>query len=221
MRASETILRDLERDISTGALVPGDTIDETSLAKRFDISRTPAREALIQLAASGLVELRPRHGAVVRGLNADEAVAMMESLAIMESEGAALAAQRMQKAETLALADVHAASREAVTAQDSAAYIALNARFHGIIYTGSRNDYLAGMILQTRRRMAFYHASSLNQKARLDRSWREHGAVLAAIRTGDDAGAREAMRNHILSGGQVYADLVAALKGHDRAIGRG
>ena len=45
MRASETILRDLERDISTGALVPGDTIDETSLAKRFDISRTPAREA--------------------------------------------------------------------------------------------------------------------------------------------------------------------------------
>lgn len=211
-RASDIVRRDLERKIGSGALRPGDTIDEKSLADQFDVSRTPAREAIMQLAAAGLVEIRPRHGAVVTGLSADEAVAVMETLAILEAEAAALAAHRMPRDEVEAMVRVHKESQASVIAQDSDAYILLNATFHETIYSAARNEYLTGLIVSTRKRMAFYHASSLYQKSRLDRSWEEHGRVVEAIAGADVAGARDAMRDHILSGGRVYADLVAALK---------
>lgn len=211
-RASETIRRKLEREISAGTLRPGDSIDEKSLAARFDISRTPAREAIMQLAASGLVEIRPRHGAVVVSIGAEEAIAMMETLALLEAEAAALAAHRMPQAEKDTMAGIYENSRASAADLDTEEYIRLNALFHRTIYVGARNGYLQQMILQTRKRMTFYHSSSLYQKSRLERSWAEHGHVVAAICGGNVEEAREAMRDHILSGGRVYADLVAALK---------
>ncbi|MDF1856622.1 MAG: GntR family transcriptional regulator [Pseudooceanicola sp.] len=211
-RASETVRLKLEGEINAGTLRPGDSIDEKSLAARFAISRTPAREAIMQLAASGLVEIRPRHGAVVVALGAEEAVAMMETLALLEAEAAALAAHRMRDDEVAAMIAIYQDSRDSVAVFDSDGYIRLNTRFHQAIHDGARNGYLSQMIRQTRKRMSFYHASSLNQKARLDRSWQEHGRVVEAIRQGDATAARESMFDHILSGGRVYADLVAALK---------
>lgn len=218
-RASETVRRKLEREINAGTLRPGDTIDEKSLAARFEISRTPAREAIMQLAAHGLVEIRPRHGAVVVGLGAEEAIAMMETLAMLEAEAAGLAAHRMPQAEKDRMAEIYEDSRSSASDLDSDAYIQLNRLFHETIYVGARNEYLKQLIVQTRRRMAFYHASSLYQKSRLERSWAEHGNVVQAITSGDVEEAREAMRDHILSGGRVYADLVAALKQPERASG--
>lgn len=211
-RASETVRRKLEREINAGTLRPGDSIDEKSLAARFDISRTPAREAIMQLAASGLVEIRPRHGAVVVSIGAEEAIAMMETLAMLEAEAAGLAAHRMPRAEVDRMMAIYDSSRTSAADLDSEAYIRLNTEFHDTIYIGARNEYLRQLIIQTRKRMAFYHASSLYQKARLERSWAEHGKVVEAISNGDVDQAREAMRDHILSGGRVYADLVAALK---------
>lgn len=215
-RASETVRQKLEHEINVGTLRPGDTIDEKSLAARFEISRTPAREAIMQLAASGLVEMRPRHGAVVVSLGAEEAVAMMETLAVLEAEAAALAAHRMPEPEITAMMSIYEDSLASASSLNSDAYIELNARFHQTIYAGARNEYLWQLIRQTRKRMAFYHSSSLYQKARLERSWQEHGNVVQAIRDGDVERAREAMRDHILSGGRVYADLVAALKKTER-----
>ncbi|RAI03779.1 GntR family transcriptional regulator [Acuticoccus sediminis] len=211
-RASETVRRRVEDEIRYGALRPGDTIDERSLAERFEVSRTPAREALIQLAASGLVELRPRHGAVITRVGVTEAIAMMETLVALEGEAASLAARRMSAAETEQLAMIHTESRDSVRAMDNKAYIDANTRFHEAIYQGARNAYLADLIRNTRRRMAFYHASSLNQRARVERSWEEHGTVVKAIAAGDPDAAEAAMRDHILFGGRVYADLVAALQ---------
>ncbi len=218
-RASETVRKKLEREINAGTLRPGDTIDEKSLAARFDISRTPAREAIMQLAASGLVEIRPRHGAVVVSLGAEEAIAMMETLALLEAEAAALAAHRMPQNEKDRMIAIYEDSRTSAADLDSESYIKLNKLFHNTIYEGARNEYLQTLIVQTRKRMAFYHASSLYQKARLERSWAEHGKVVEAITAGDVEEAREAMRDHILSGGRVYADLVAALKKPERIAG--
>ena len=210
-KASEKVRELLEQEIRHGALRPGDSIDERSLAERFEVSRTPAREAILQLAASGLVKMRPRHGAVVTGLDVKDAIAMMETLVAIEGEAAALAARRMTAAETEELARRHRESEAAARDFDSPAYIDLNMRFHGAIYEGARNAYLADLIRNTRRRMAFFHASSLTQRARVERSWDEHGAVVRAIAAGDPAAAEAAMRDHILSGGRVYADLVAAM----------
>jgi DNA-binding GntR family transcriptional regulator len=94
---------------------------------------------------------------------------------------------------------------------DSEAYLKHNSAFHAAIYQGARNDYLTELIQSTRRSMAFYHRSSLSQPARVRASWSEHGRVFDAIQGGDEAQAQEAMREHILYGGRVFADMIATL----------
>jgi DNA-binding GntR family transcriptional regulator len=216
-RASDTVRGLIEKEISRGKLRPGDLIDEKMLSERFQVSRTPAREAIMQLAATGLVQMRPRHGAVVSELSADEAVAMLETLACLESEAAALAAQRIRQEELDNLIKVHAESKDAAHSNDSKRYIEFNGQFHGLIYAGARNTYIADLIRQTRSRLAYYHTSSLYQRSRVERSWVEHGKIVTAIENGDPAGAQAAMRDHILSGGRVYADLVATMT-HNKEI---
>jgi DNA-binding GntR family transcriptional regulator len=117
----------------------------------------------------------------------------------------------MSSAEKAQLAKLHLASQAAVKRLDSPAYIKNNAAFHAAIYQGSRNEFLAEQIRATRLRMRFYHRSSLYQPARLKASFQEHARVMEAIKNGDDALAQHLMREHILFGGRVFADLIANL----------
>ncbi|WP_458097091.1 GntR family transcriptional regulator [Roseomonas sp. WA12] len=208
-RTSSTLLQVIEEDLDAGRLLPGDTLDEQGLASRFEVSRTPAREALLQLAAMGLVRMVPRRGAVVQGLSPGLALGMVELLTALESEAAGLAARRMSGEERRVLRALHADARPAMLRLDSVAYMAGNAAFHGAIYAGARNAVLSEQLRLTRRRMLSYHRSSLGQPARVKASWQEHGALLKSILAGDEAEARATMREHIQSGGRVFADLVA------------
>src|SRR5882724_10456491 len=89
----------LADDIVRGVLPPGSALDETELARRFGVSRTPVREAIRQLAASGLVEARPHRGAEVAHPNEDRLMGMFEAMAELESLCAAMAAERMTSPE--------------------------------------------------------------------------------------------------------------------------
>ena len=129
-------VRELENDIEHGRLSPGDRLDEQTLAERFEVSRTPAREALLQLAAAGIVRLVPRQGAVVSSVSPQLAIGMVEVLTALEAEAAGLAARRMSSAEKAQLAKLHLASQAAVKRLDSPAYIKNNAAFHAAIYQG-------------------------------------------------------------------------------------
>src|SRR5579864_6262690 len=104
-RAEELRLA-LADEIINGSLAPGATLDETLLAQRFNVSRTPVREALRQLAASGLVETRPHRGAVVASLSHDRLNALFEAMAELEATCAGLAAERMSAAERQALQQI-------------------------------------------------------------------------------------------------------------------
>jgi DNA-binding GntR family transcriptional regulator len=210
-RTSDALRRELEDDIEHGRLSPGDRLDEQTLATRFDVSRTPAREALLQLAAAGIVRLVPRQGAVVSSVSPQLAIGMVEVLTALEAEAAGLAARRMSDAEKAQLGKVHLASQAAARRLDSTTYIKNNTAFHAVIYQGARNEFLTEQIKLTRRRMRFYQRSSLYQQARLKASWQEHARVLEAINEGDEALAQAEMREHVLKGGRVFADLVVSL----------
>ncbi len=210
-KASDRLLRRLQDDIEAGTLAPGDRLDEQALAERFAVSRTPAREALLRLAASGAVRMVPRRGAVVSGVSPALAIGMVEVLTALEAEAAGLAARRMDPAGRRQLAAAHAAMANAVEQLDSDSYIAGNAGFHALIHAAASNAFLAEQVAAVRRRMRFYHRSSLTRPARLRASWQEHGLVLDAVLKGDEGGAREAMRQHILFGGKVFSDMLASL----------
>ena len=84
-RRAEVLRQRLEREIFSGALLPGERLDESGLARRFGVSRTPVREALLQLASAGLIEMRPRQGAVVAAITVQQLLQMFEVMADMEA----------------------------------------------------------------------------------------------------------------------------------------
>ncbi len=201
----------LEQAIVTGALAPGARLDETTLAERYGVSRTPVREALNQLAASGLVELRPRRGAAVAAPDLKQLLEMFEVMAELEGLCGRLAARRMSNAERGVLRDAHRACERLVAAGDSDGYYAANVEFHEAIYTGCHNRFLAEQTRALRNRLAPYRRLQLRRVHRIDESFAEHAAVLAAIVAGDAAEADRLLQSHVTVQGGSFADFVANL----------
>ena len=208
---SDKIRATLEAEIASGQLPPGSRIEEQALMDRFGVSRTPAREAVVQLTSAGLVSLVSRQGAVVSGISLSEYVAMLEILMELEGLAARLSARRMAIAQRLELEQAARACEKAAKAKDAVKYAVANRLFHEIIYDGSRNDMLARQLRTMRARMRHPQTSMFDRPGRIRSSMSEHQGVLAAILSGDEDAAYRLMTGHISSGGNVYADAIATM----------
>ena len=192
---------------------PGErnALDETDLAGRYGVSRTPVREALRQLAASGLVEIRAHRGAIVARPNEQRLLGMFEAMAELEALCAGLAAQRMTGGERRGLEQVHEALRTLIQSGDPQRYHDVNEAFHSAIYDGAHNAYLAELTLATRKRVQPFRRAQFRNLGRLAKSHAEHDRVVVAILRGDAAGASEAMRAHIMTVCEEYEAYAGAL----------
>src|SRR6201987_5626749 len=195
-RAEELRLQ-LADEIVRGALPPGAPLDETDIARRFSVSRTPVREALRQLAASGLVEIRAHRGAVVARPTLERLTGMFEAMAELEAICAGLAAERMTPVERHRLEAVHEELRVLSYAGNPDRFHEVNERFHNTIYVGSQNAYIAEMTVATRARVQPFRRAQFRNLGRLAKSHAEHDRVVVAIMRGDKTGAAAAMRAHI------------------------
>ena len=205
-------LRELiEELIATGKLSPGQHLDETELAAQYGVSRTPVREALIQLASMGIIVIRPRRGAVVAEIGPQQLVEMFEVMAEFEAMSGRLAARRMSAGEHAQLMAAHRACNDACIAQDSDAYFYQNELFHDAIYAGSHNAFLGEQARALHRRLRPYRRLQLRVRDRLANSYREHEGVVQAIIAGDGERTAELLRTHIMIQGQRFADLMASL----------
>jgi DNA-binding GntR family transcriptional regulator len=211
MKISDTLRERIEEQIATGALQPGSSLDEATLVEQYGVSRTPVREALIQLAAEGLIEIRPRRGAVVTAIGPTRLSEMFEVMAELEAMCARLAARRMTNAERRALLCAHEACEAARNQDDSDTYFYCNEQFHSAIYAGSHNSFLIEQASQLQRRLRPYRRLQLRVRNRMGTSFQEHQSVVQAISAGDTEGAAQALRSHVVVQGERFADLLATL----------
>ena len=212
MTSRSVILREkIEELIAVGALAPGQHLDETELAARFGVSRTPIRETLIQLASMGLVVIRPRRGAVVAELGPHQLVEMFEVMSELEATCSRLAARRMTAADHVRLLAAHLACREARDASDPDAYYYKNEAFHEAIYAGSHNQFLLEQTRNLYRRLRPYRRLQLRVRDRVGASYEEHDGLVQAILAGDGDKAEQLTRSHVMIQGQRFADLMASL----------
>jgi DNA-binding GntR family transcriptional regulator len=195
-RAEELRLQ-LADEIVRGALAPGAALDETDIARRFKVSRTPVREALRQLAASGLVEARAHRGAVVAQPSIERLDGMFEAMAELEALCSGLAAERMTPVERHRLEAIHEELRTLSHAGDPERFHEVNEQFHNTIYAGSQNSYIAEITIATRARVRPFRRAQFRNLGRLAKSHAEHDRVVVAILRGDRNGAATAMRAHI------------------------
>jgi DNA-binding GntR family transcriptional regulator len=210
-KLSDRLREQIEEKIATGKLMPGQHLDETELAHEFGASRTPIREALIQLASNGLVQIRPRRGAVVSTITPQEMVEMFEVMAELEAMCARLAARRMSAAEHAHLMEAHQACNTACQAHDPDDYYYRNEAFHHVIFAGSHNRFLADQARALSRRLRPYRRLQLRVRDRMQVSFSEHDAVVKAIIEGDGQKAADLLRGHVAVQGQRFTDLVASL----------
>ena len=205
-------LRDeIENGIVTGLFEPGERLDEVQLAKRFGVSRTPIREALMQLSAIGLVEIRPRRGAVVVDPAPQRVFEMFELMAEMEGMAGALAARRLTEADRSALLAAHASCERSAASHDADAYYYDNEVFHFAIYEASHSSFLEDQCIALHRRLRPYRRLQLRVRNRMKVSLDEHADIVAAVLAGEAESARKLLRDHIVVQGDRFSDLIASL----------
>lgn len=210
-RRSEHLLEVIEERIATGLYLPGMRLDETELANEFEVSRTPIREALIQLAFSGLVDMRPRRGAVVTEISAQRLCEMFEVMAELEAMCGRMAARRMTDSDQEALLHAHQACEEAQEMADPDEYYRRNEQFHLAIYSASHNSFLIEQATSLHKRLSAYRRLQLRVRDRLRTSHSEHAAIVDMIVGADGEKAADLLRKHIIVQGERFADLIASL----------
>lgn len=191
------MVRAIADRIVTGAARPGERLDELSLAERFDVSRTPVREALRQLSAMGLVERRPNRGAIVAVVTPQHLSSMFEGMAELEGICARLSAERMTAAERRLLEGRHRDSARLVRLGAEEDYEAWNTEFHSMLYRGAHSSHIEELTLTTRSRLAPFRRAQFRLPGRLAKSWNEHEAIVTAVMRGDGATAGSAARAHV------------------------
>ncbi|HMN52031.1 MAG TPA: GntR family transcriptional regulator [Xanthobacteraceae bacterium] len=199
----------LADEIVRGVIAPASSLDETAIARRFSVSRTPVREAIRQLAASGLVEAPPHRAAVVARPSHENLIGMFETMAELEGLCAGYAAERMTRQERAAIEATHEELRQLIQSGDPQRYHEINQNFHGSVYSGAHNAYLAEITIATRIRVSPFRRAQFRNLGRLSKSHEEHDRVVTAILRANAPAATKAMREHIMT---VYDEYAAYLR---------
>lgn len=208
-----TRLRDqIEDSILTGVLAPGSRLDEMSLAEKYGVSRTPIREALMQLSAAGLIDIQPRRGATVTRIAPNRLVEMFEVMGNLESMAARLAARRHTDEDRSKILVAIDACRKAISNPDD--YYYENEHFHTAIYAASHNGFLVEECKRLNRRLRPYRRLQLRVRHRVGTSLSEHEAIAEAIFAMDCDRAEKIAREHIIIQGERFSDLLASLHVH-------
>ena len=206
------VRRALENAIVDGRYAPGSRLDPEALAQEFACSRTPIREALQQLEASGLVQVLPKRGTYVSEWSAADLAERFEVMAEVEALCARLAARRITDAEMTVFEAVHESCRQLAEAGEVEAYYLRNSDFHHCIYRATHNTFLEQEAMRLHAMLQPYRRMQLQVRNRMARSFAEHDAVVTAIRAGDGGAAAEAMRAHVVIQGDRFHDLLAAIR---------
>lgn len=207
-RAANRVFQEIEEQIATGQLKDGAKLDEASLAGRYEVSRTPVREALLQLVGSGLATQIPKRGCFVKAPSLREMVEMFEVMSELEGMCARLAARRITDQQLTKLKAANLGCKEAIQAGDTDLYYHENVAFHECIYIACGNCFLADETRSLRRRLQSFRRLQLRVRGRMPQSLGEHFDIIEAIESGDGDKADILSRKHVTIQGERFNDLL-------------
>lgn len=211
VRASDKLIEQLKQEIFSGLLKPGDQLEEADLANRFGVSRTPIREAIRSLVECGLLETRPRKGAIVRVLSAKELNDLFEVAAELEGMACRLASELLTQSGKKAIKAGLELCRSAADAEDIPAYANANLTFHAAIHEASGNAWLVDQLDQIQARINVYRLMPYEAVGRLEKSLEEHQEISEAVLAKDGIRANTLMRDHMMLQGSRLPGLLKAL----------
>lgn len=194
--------------IRRGDYVPGARLREEEVGARLELSRTPVREAFRRLEAEGIVEHRPRAGAVVRQLSHGEVVELYEMRVVLERTAAELAAKHGTEAEFDTLAALNRQIAEERESPSRAA--AINQEFHRGLYLACRNRFLLDAARGLNNALLLLGPTTFTNAERIDVVVAQHAAIIEALDAGDAEAAGAAAEAHLQTSLRVRLKALAS-----------
>ena len=221
-RTIQAYVRDsIRASIFAGELGPGDRLVQSVIARELEVSTTPVREALRELATEGLLRLDPHRGAVVRGLDAEELRDVHELRSLLEPHVMRRAIPRITEAQLRAAEEIQ---DEMAATSSVPEWAELNRQFHRVFLDASGSERLARMVRGLQDSYATYAVTALHRDpGRRERSNEEHRALIAAARERDAARASRVLLEHIgvpLETAEEIERLAGNGSGGERAPGQ-
>jgi DNA-binding GntR family transcriptional regulator len=226
----------IEEAIVSGELSPGTVLRQEQLSDRFEVSRTPVREALRRLAALGLVSFEPNRGVRVRSVSPAELREAYLVRAELESLATEVATPRMTAADLEALdaaeerfsaltLELREQARRGLASESPlfVEWMQANYAFHDVIYGVAAMPFVERLAKSARR--TFIGDRVWSARVELDELYAkndlQHRAIRDAIAAGSAAGARLLAREHVLSSGRLLEIVIESLGGTGRDAGWG
>jgi DNA-binding GntR family transcriptional regulator len=195
----DIVFETLRDEILSGKLPPASALNTLSLAKRLGVSRTPIREALNRLVATGLVENVAHRGSFVRKLSIDQVVEIYYVRAALAGVCARLATRRITDAQKKKMVALCEKMEHDTTGGDLKAMLRHNFEFHDIIFKAAHAPSIESLALQYYHQSEQFRALSLELPGRFAEACKEHRGILQAILAGDVDGAERSSREHQLN----------------------
>jgi DNA-binding GntR family transcriptional regulator len=195
----------IRQAVTSGRFVPGQRLSERELAGQYGVSRTPIREAFRHLIQEGLVVYKPNSGYRIIPLSEELARHILVVRETLESMAARLAALGDPKATAQAMAKTLPKARRAYREGQLSELIAANQSFHQALVESSGNSVLEAMYHTLQGYIGLMMSLSLSWHRRPVETFREHGEILRALKSGNPDTAERAIRRHVRS---AYAGVL-------------
>jgi len=173
-------------------------LDERKLAQDFGISRTPVREAMAQLESEGFVRSVPRRGIYVVRKTKREVIELITAWAALESMAARLITETASEKQIAALRKMFATFESGALRAHLDEYSETNIEFHQSIIRLSGNSVLIALAENLFTHMRMIRRKTIVEKDRVEKSIRDHMAIIEALEARDTARAESLVRNHAL-----------------------
>ncbi len=196
----------LYRALIEGELKPGDRILETEIASRYNVSRTPVREALSRLEAQGLLAYGEQRGLFVPELDPQSVSELYIMRSVLDGTAAELAAKHANAAEIASLR--HMVEHDRDLLDDTQRLAATNVLFHNAIIDCAHNRFLKKMHETLQEALIFLGPTTLSLPGRAAAAIDEHARIVEAIARGDSEAAGAAARSHSLTSHEARLQLM-------------
>lgn len=191
--------------IAHGNPADGSRINEVHLSRELGISRTPLREALINLVAEGVVLSKPRRGFFVAPLDAGDITDLYAMRALLDPEALALAgipdAGRLRELTSI--------NEKLVNARRADRIVELDNQWHRLLIAGCPNRVLLGNIDHFINLTRRYEQAYFRETSHAEIAGEEHAQILAALRAGELRAACKALRRNMQSGVKPMQDWIS------------
>lgn len=185
--------------IVTGSLAPGNLVSVAQLAGMFNVSRTPVREALLELARDGILRPERNRGFRVIGHTPRELDEIFDVRVLLETDALAkAAANAAHSADAIAKARrLHARVERALRAGNLVEFQQFDREFHLTLVALAGNVLLTNLISNLRDHLRLPYLSTLDKQGQLRPSLKDHLAILESVAAGDSKEAAELVRVHL------------------------